>query len=78
MACFGICFVMGVNAKVSSTWFPDNERSKCISLVQMAGILGTLVSFVMAPLFVSDHKKEDWNPEFKSLAYSQINKYIFI
>lgn len=44
----------------------------------MAGILGTLVSFIMAPLFVSDHKKEDWNPEFKSVAYSQINKYIFI
>jgi len=78
IACFGISFVMSTNAKLSSTWFPDKERATAISIVQMTGVLGTLASFIMAPLFVQDYEKSEWNPELKQIAYSQINKYILV
>ncbi len=44
----------------------------------MAGVLGTLASFIMAPLFVQDHEKNEWTPELKLVAYSQINKYVLV
>lgn len=32
VGCFGICFVQSIVSKVSSLWFPDNERALAVSI----------------------------------------------
>lgn len=72
---------MSISGKVSSTWFPAHERAISTSIVALAGPVGTLMGFVIPPIFVSDYKADvngphQWTADEKSLALHQINNYI--
>jgi hypothetical protein len=70
VGCFGVCFVQSIISKVSSTWFPDNQRSTSTAIISLTGTIGTLSSFILCLVFVTDHGEGEWTAENKLVAYS--------
>eukprot|EP01080_Neovahlkampfia_damariscottae_P005321 gene5321-9131_t len=55
---FAQTFILGVPPKLSSVWFPSNERTKATTIGALANQLGIGFGFILSPLIVKRKKEK--------------------